>query len=477
MALKGRCQPRVWSPSVFVTEADSHKKDMTEESRTTPLTDSRKPLPLHTKIFLGLVVGGLLGIGTNALLPDSRAVHWIVGTITEPMGQVFLRLLIMVVIPLVFASLALGVAHLGDLRKLGRIGVKTLLYFLMVTALAVTIGLTLVNVIQPGKGLPEDVRIRLLETYRGQAAQTVEQAGQVRFGVQTFVNIVPRNPLAAAVQGDMLAVIFFALAFGIALTFLPQSRSAPVISVLEAIGDAMVIIIDLAMKLAPFGVAALIFSVTARFGFDLLAKLGLYVFTTLLGLAIHQFGVYSVLVRVFARVSPRWFFSGIKTVMVTAFSTSSSSATLPTTMRVSEEVLGIPREICGFVLPLGATMNMNGTALFEGVTVLFLAQVFGIDLSLTAQVIVVIMSVVTAVGAAGVPGGSLPLLILVLHAVGVPGEGIAIILGVDRLLDMCRTTLNVTGDVTAAAFIARSEGYLLTPAATVAPVTVPSERS
>jgi DAACS family dicarboxylate/amino acid:cation (Na+ or H+) symporter len=229
---------------------------------------------------------------------------------------------------------------------------------------------------------------------------------------------------------------------------------------LEGLGDVMVVIIDMAMKLAPYGVAALIFSVTARFGFDLLAKLGMYVFTVLLGLAIHLVVVYSVLVKVFARINPGHFFSRIKTVMITAFSTSSSSATLPTTMRVTEEQLGVPREVCGFVLPLGATMNMNGTALFEGVTVLFLAQVFGVHLSVSAQIIVVIMSVLTAVGAAGVPGGSIPLLILVLQTVGVPGEGIAIILGVDRLLDMCRTTLNVTGDVTAAAFIARSEGYL-----------------
>lgn len=441
----------------------------------TASSDPPKRMPLHTKIFLGLVVGAVLGIATNRLWPASPAVQWVVGTITEPVGQIFLRMLIMVVIPLVFASLALGVAGLGDLRKLGRIGVKTLFYFLLVTTLAVTIGLVLVNLIEPGAGLPEDVKVRLLETYRGQATQTMQQAGQVRFGVQTFVGIVPRNPLASAVQGDMLAIIFFALMFGIALTFLPQSRSAPVISVLEGIGDAMVIIIELAMRLAPFGVAALIFSVTARFGFDLLAKLGLYVTTVILGLTLHQFGVYSLLVRTLARVNPRWFFSGIKTVMVTAFSTSSSSATLPTTMRVSEEVLGIPREICGFVLPLGATMNMNGTALFEGVTVLFLAQVFGVHLSLTAQIIVVIMSVLTAIGAAGVPGGSLPLLILVLQTVGVPGEGIAIILGVDRLLDMCRTTLNVTGDVTAAAFVARSEGYLLTPSLGVAASLEPEQ--
>lgn len=418
----------------------------------------------------------MAGISVNILLGRRPEVEGFVRMVTEPIGQIFLRMLIMVVVPLVFASLALGVAGLGDLRKLGRIGVKTLLYFLLVTTLAVTIGLILVNVIRPGEGLPEQVKAQLLETYRGQTAETLGQAGRTRFGIQTLVDIVPRNPIAAAVQGDMLGIIFFALMFGIALTFLPASRAQPVMAVLSGVGEAMVVLIDLAMKLAPFGVAALIFSVTARFGFDLLAKLGVYVLTVVLGLAIHQFGVYSILVRVFARLNPWHFFSAIRTVMITAFSTSSSSATLPTTMRISEENLGIPREITGFVLPLGATMNMNGTALFEGVTVLFLAQVFGVELSLSAQLIVIVMSVLTAIGAAGVPGGSLPLLILVLQTVGVPGEGIAIILGVDRLLDMCRTTLNVTGDVTAAAFVARSEGYLLTPLPQVAESAAEMER-
>lgn len=417
---------------------------------------------LHTKIFLGLVVGASAGVGLNLLVGgDSPRLQWFVSRVTEPVGQVFLRMLIMIVIPLVFASLALGVAGLGDLRKLGRIGVKTLLYFVLVTALAVTIGLALVNTIEPGKGLPAEVTAKLLETYRGEASQRMEWARELTFGVQTFVNIVPRNPFAAAVNMDMLAIIFFSLMFGVALTFIPSYRAAPMISFLEALGDAMTVIIDLAMKLAPYGVAALIFSVTARFGYDLLAKLGLYVITVLLGLAIHQFGVFSVLVKVFAGLNPLRFFRRIQTIMITAFSTSSSSATLPTTMRVAEEKLGVPREICGFVLPLGATMNMNGTALFEGVTVLFIAQVFGVDLGAGAQLVVILMSVLTAIGAAGVPGGSIPLLILVLQTVGVPGEGIAIILGVDRILDMCRTVLNVTGDVTCAAFIARSEGFVL----------------
>jgi DAACS family dicarboxylate/amino acid:cation (Na+ or H+) symporter len=418
-------------------------------------------MALHTKILLGLIVGAGAGVSANLLIGgDNAQLKWVVSHLTEPVGQVFLRMLIMIVIPLVFASLALGVAGLGDLRKLGRIGVKTLLYFLLVTALAVTIGLVLVNTIQPGKGLPPDVVTKLQQTYAGETSTRLEQAKGVSFGIQTFVNIVPRNPVKAAADMDMLAVIFFSLIFGVALTLISSQRAAPMLSFLEALGDVTIVIIDLVMKLAPYGVAALIFSVTARFGYDLLAKLGLYVMTVLLGLAIHQFGVFSVLVRVFAGLNPIRFFRRVQTIMITAFSTSSSSATLPTTMRVTEEKLGVPKEICGFVLPLGATMNMNGTALFEGVTTLFIAQVFGIELGLGAQIIVIIMSVLTAVGTAGVPSGSIPLLILVLQTVGVPGEGIAIILGVDRILDMCRTVLNVTGDVTCAAFIARSEGVL-----------------
>lgn len=420
----------------------------------------QKGLALHTKILLGLVVGALLGVGARWMAGGAPWLEWLVAKITQPAGQIFLRMLFMVVLPLIFASLSLGVAELGDLRKLGRVGLKTLVYFVIVTALATTIGLTLVNALRPGDGLSAEVREQLLASYAGQARETMQAVAGFKLGVDMVVNLVPRNPVAAAAQGDYLAWIVFALIFGIAVGLLPRERGAPMLGFLRALADVVVVIIDLVMKLAPYGVAALIFSVTARFGADLMGKLGWYVLTVVLGLFIHQVLVYSLLVKFLARMSPAHFFSRIKTVMVTAFSTSSSSATLPTTMRVAETELGIPREVGGFVLPLGATMNMNGTALFEGVTVIFLAQVFGIHLDLGAQAVVVLLSVVTAIGTAGVPSGSIPLLVLVLQAVGVPGEGIAIILGVDRLLDMCRTTLNVTGDLTCAAFIARSEGYV-----------------
>lgn len=423
----------------------------------------KKGMALATKIFIGLVAGAAAGVASNLLWRGSERLEWIVSRMAEPAGQIWLRSLIMIVIPLVFASLALGVAGLGDLRKLGRVGAKTLLYFFLVTALSVVIGLTLVNVIRPGDGLPPETRQQLLETYASDAAARQDMAAAVEFNISLLVNIVPRNPVRAMADFDMLAVIFFSLVFGIGLALIPGERAAPMIGFLESLGDVVVAIINIVMKLAPYGVFALIFSVTARFGYDLLLKLGLYVFTVLLGLAIHMFVSYSVLVKLLARLNPLEFFRRIRTVILTAFSTSSSAATLPTTLRVAETEIGIPRQIAGFVLPLGATMNMNGTALFEGVTVLFIAQVFGMELNLAQQGIVVLMSVVTAIGTAGVPGGSIPLLVLVLSAVGVPPEGIAIILGVDRLLDMCRTTLNVTGDLTAAAYVTRSEGFEFKP--------------
>jgi DAACS family dicarboxylate/amino acid:cation (Na+ or H+) symporter len=423
----------------------------------------KKRMPLATRIFLGLVAGASAGVAANVLWKGSAALEWAVSRVTEPAGQMWLRALIMIVLPLVFASLALGVAGLGDLRRLGRIGAKTLVYFAFSTTLSVVIGLSLVNVIRPGAGLDAETRDRLMATYSSQADQGRLMREQMKFDISLLVNIVPRNPVKAMADFDMLAVIFFSLMFGVGLALIPVHRAEPMIRLLEATADVVTAIIDLVMKLAPYGVFALIFSVTARFGYDVLVKLGLYVVTVLLGLTIHMFVSYPLLVRFLARLNPADFFRRIRTIIITAFSTSSSNATLPTTLRVTEQELGVPKQVCGFVLPLGATMNMNGTALFEGVTVLFVAQVFGMDLPMHLQLVVILMSVVTAIGTAGVPSGSIPLLILVAETVGVPGGGIALVLGVDRILDMCRTTLNVVGDVTAAAYITRSEGYEFQP--------------
>jgi DAACS family dicarboxylate/amino acid:cation (Na+ or H+) symporter len=415
-------------------------------------------MALHTKILIGLVLGALGGTISNLVLQGDPQLMWVVDNILNPIGQVFLRMLFMVVIPLVFTSVTLGVASLGDPRRIGRIGAKTLGYFLFTTALAATIGLIMVNAIQPGNAIDEVTRTALMTEFSSQAGERMQQASASRFGIDTFVNIVTRNPVKSAADGDMLGLIFFSLVFGIALTLIPGERSEPVMKVLDGIAGAVMVIIGFAMKLAPIGVFGLIFTVTAKFGYQFLQSLLLYVVTVLAGLALHQFLVIPLLARTLAGVSPGEFFRGVRELVVTAFSTSSSNATLPTTIKTATRNFGVPKEIAGFVLPLGATMNMNGTALFEGMTVLFLAQVFGISLGLTTQIIVVVMAVITAVGVAGVPSGSIPLLVMVLGMVGVPGEGIALILGVDRILDMCRTVPNVTGDLLTSLVITRSEG-------------------
>jgi len=425
---------------------------------------------LHTKIMIGLFGGATVGVLANAAAtgatwaggngianePMTKLVGWLGTNIAGPVGQIFLRMLLMTIVPLVFASLTLGVAGLGDIRKIGRVGVRTIAYFLVSTAISATIGLILVNLVRPGAGLDAGIREQLMTTYRSQA-QGLQAGGGGKFGIDMFVNIVPRNPIQAAASLDMLGIIFFSLVFGAALTLLPSDKTKPMLRVLDALGDAVVKIIEFAMKLAPYGVFGLIFVVTSRFGFALLKPLGWYVAVVLLGLALHAAFSISALVRVLGGLSPWVFYSRIRASIITAFSTSSSNATLPTNITVAEQQLKIPPHIAGFVLPLGSTMCMNGTALFEGVTVLFLAQVYGVQLTLGTQVIVMVLSVITAVGAAGVPGGSLPLLMGVIAIVGVDPAAIAIIIGVDRILDMSRTTLNVIGDMSATVYVARTE--------------------
>jgi DAACS family dicarboxylate/amino acid:cation (Na+ or H+) symporter len=423
----------------------------------------RRGMQLHTKILLGLLAGTLLGSIANAWWHGRPELEWVVTNVAEPIGQVFMRMLFMVVVPLVFTSIALGVAQLGDLSRVGRIGGKTLLFFLFTTAIAAATGLLLVNVVRPGHGLDPAIQSALMEQFASQAAEKAEAAEKSGFGIQTFVNIIPRNPVDAAAKGEMLSLIFFALIFGVALTRIPPEAARPVVRLLEGISYVVTVIIGFAMKLAPIGVTALIFAVTARFGFGFLANVGKYVAVVLFGLAFHLFIIIPLLARTLAGIGPLDFLRRARAPMVTAFSTSSSNATLPTSIRTAQQDFGVPPEIAGFVLPLGSTMNMNGTALFEGITVLFLAQVFGIQLGLGSQLVVVMMAIITAVGAAGVPGGSIPLLVLVLEMVGVPGARIAIILGVDRILDMSRTVPNVAGDLLTSVVIARSEGAALVP--------------
>ena len=425
-------------------------------------------MPLHTRIFIGLAVGVVAGVGVNRVLGgEHAAVLWILSNVTEPIGQLFLRVLLMTVIPLVFSSLVVGVAGLGDVRKLGRIGLKSFAYCAVISAISVVIGLVLVNVIKPGKRIDAATAAGLQERYGADAQKKVEEAKKAgttdSIAMQVIKTLVPANPITAIASEtpNMLHLMFFAVVFGVAMTLAGSERTAGLLSALEGLYAVSVKIIDLIMQVAPYAVACLLFNNTARFGLELLAALGWFVVTVLLGLGLHMFGTYSLSVWLLSRISPLEFFRRIKTVMLTAFSTSSSAATLPTTLRISEENLGVPREINSFVLTVGATANQNGTALYEGVTVLFLAQLAGVDLSLGQQLMVAYLAILGGIGTAGVPSASIPFIVVVLAGIGVNPTLIAIILGVDRILDMCRTTLNVAGDMTAATYVARSEGYEL----------------
>ncbi len=416
-------------------------------------------MKLHTKILLALVGGATLGIAANLSLGgDAPAVVFVNTYLAGPIGQIFLRMLFMVVMPLVFASITLGVAGLGDLKKVGKVGGKAIGYFLATTFLAASFGLLVVHTFKPGEGLAPEVKTQLMETYAEDAAGKVQAQQAGNFGIDTFVQIVTRNPVKSAVDTDMLGIIFFALVFGAALTQIAPERAAPMLAFLQALEDVVIKIVGMAMKIAPYGVAGLIFGVTSRFGFALLKPLSAYVLVVLGALLFHLFVNLSLILRFVIGLNPLLYFSRIKGAMVTAFSTSSSSATLPAALRAAEDGLGVPPKIAGFVLPLGSTMCMNGTSIFEGITVIFLCQVFGVELTLGGMAIVIVMSVITAVGAAGVPGGSIPLLVGILTMMGVPGEGIAIVLGVDRILDMTRTVVNVSSDISSTAFVAKSEG-------------------
>jgi len=433
------------------------------------MAEARRGIPLHTKILAGLIAGAVIGGTLNLILgAGAPQLTFVADNITNPIGQLFIRLLFLLVIPLVFSSLTLGVAGLGDLRRIGRIGVKSLVYTLVFSAISVAIGLTLANTIKPGKRISPAVAARLEAEYAVDAKKTVDtavtNAKSADAPLLKFVKtIVPTNVFSSVSREtpDMLGLMFFALFFGICLTMVPAGVASPLISVLEAVFAATEAGIQIVMRLGPYAVFCLLFTMTARFGFELLGSLGWFVVTVLLGLALHMFGVYSASVWILSRINPIDFFRRIKTAMITAFSTSSSNATLPTALRVSEENLGVPRDINSFVLTVGATANQNGTALYEGVTVLFLAQLAGVDLTFAQQLMVLYLAILGGIGTAGVPSGSIPFIAVVLTQINVNPALIAIILGVDRILDMCRTVLNVTGDLTIATYVARSEGFEL----------------
>jgi Na+/H+-dicarboxylate symporter len=420
------------------------------------LSMARKRIPLHTRILLGGLLGAVAGIVAFLLAGDSPGLQTFITYVTGPLGRIFLNLLFMLVIPLIFSALVLGVAGMGDPRALGRIGLKALLYTVCVSAIAVLLGITLVNLFRPGDVISPELKARL-EASASQRVATQAPAAAPKSGIDMLVDIVPRNPIKAAAEGDMLAVMFFSLFVGIGLALVRTPAALRFQEAVEGLLDISMRLIDLVIAFAPVGVAALLFNLTAQLGYEVLQQLAIYVGVVLLALAIHQFIVYSLAVKLLGGMSPLAFFKGIQEAMLTAFSTSSSNATLPTALRVAEENLHLPASVSRFVLTIGATMNQNGTALFEGVTVLFLAQFYGIHLSLAQQAMVVGICILGGIGTAGVPSGSIPVVAMILGLVGVPAEGIGLILGVDRFLDMCRTTLNVSGDLAAAVVVSRGE--------------------
>jgi Na+/H+-dicarboxylate symporter len=413
-------------------------------------------MALHTRILLGAVLGAALGVVAHMTLGDSELLAGFVKWVSQPVGTIFLRLLLMLVLPLIFAALALGVSGLGDLKSLGRIGLKTLAYTIFVSTVAVLIGVTLVELIRPGSGMSEEMRARLLAGAASRAS-AITAAPAPRAGIDLFVQIVPDNVLKAGATGDMLAFMFFSLMFGIGLALVKTDAARALEAAIQGLYDVAMRLIHVVIGVAPIGVAALLFTLTAQLGYEVLRQLGAYVGTVLLALFIHQFVVYSLSVKLLGGMSPVRFFKGIQEAMITAFSTASSNATLPTALQVAEENLQLPKRVSRFVLTIGATANQNGTALFEGITVLFLAQFYGIELTAGNQALVLFICILAGIGTAGIPGGSLPVVAAILGMVGVPVEGLGLVLGVDRFLDMCRTVINVSGDLAAAVVVSRGE--------------------
>lgn len=419
---------------------------------------TKNKLPLHVLMLIGFMVGLSGGLAVNLTIGgDTAWVQWITTNITGPAGQIFLRLLFMLVLPLLFSALVVGVAEMGDLKTLGRAGTKSLLFTVFISAIAVLIGLVMVNVFRPGDGVDPALAQQLLDQGRSGAAAIVGSApDSVRAG-DFFLDLVPSNVFTAAAQNEILPVMVFALMFGIGLVLAKSPVTDSLQKTIEGVFEVMMKLINLVIRLAPIAIACLMFNLAALFGWDLLVRLAAFVAVAVGAMAIHMFVVYPICIATLGGMSPLKFFRDVREAMVVSFSTASSNASLPVSLRVAEQNLGLPRKIARFVLTVGATANQNGTALFEGVTVLFLAQFFGIELSLGQQFIVMLVCILGGVGTAGVPAGSLPVIAMILAMVGVPPEGIGLILGVDRFLDMCRTTLNVTGDLVVATVVSRGE--------------------
>ena len=416
-------------------------------------------VPLHTQMLIGFLIGLTGGLIVNLTMgADAGWVQWLTANVTGPVGQIFLRLLFMLVMPLLFSALVVGVAEMGDLKLLGRAGGRTLMLTILMSGIAVIIGLVMVNVFRPGDGVEPGLAQQLLAQGADGAAAIVGNAPAELGGAGDFLlGLIPSNVFTAAAGNEILAVMVFALFFGIGLVMVKSPATDRLQEAIQGLFEVMMTLINLVIKLAPLAVACLMFNLAALFGWDLLVRLSAFAGVALGAMAIHMFIVYPAVIWGLGKMSPLAFFRGVREPMVVAFASSSSNATLPVALKAADEELHLPRRIARFVLTVGATANQNGTALFEGVTVLFLAQFFGIDLSLGQQALVMLVCILGGIGTAGVPSGSLPVIAMILAMVGVPPEGIALVLGVDRFLDMCRTVLNVTGDLVIATVVSRGE--------------------
>lgn len=375
-------------------------------------------------------------------------------------GDIFIRLLNMIAIPLVLASLIVGAASLGDIKKFARIGGKTLTFYLTTTALAITIGLFAANLIRPGERMGAESKARLMSAYSSESASRISTAPDYN-PINELVNLVPKNPFGAIANGEMLQIVFFSVMLGLILGTLKDDKAGPVVRFFDGLSSAMIKMVELIMLMAPIGVFALIAATVSQFGFDILQTLIWYSVTVVIGLSVHTIISYPVLLKTFSKMKVITFFKGIRPAQIIGFTTSSSAATLPVNMECCQDNLGVPKSITSFVLPLGATINMDGTALYQGVAAVFIAQVFGIELNMLQQLTIVLTATLASIGTAPVPGVGIIMLVIILRAVGIPEEGVALILGVDRILDMCRTITNITGDAAAAVIVASSERALI----------------
>jgi DAACS family dicarboxylate/amino acid:cation (Na+ or H+) symporter len=423
---------------------------------------NRKPLPLHWKIALGFLAGLAIGLSVHySAGSDTAWVKSVIGYVTQPFSTLFLSLIFMLIVPLLFSALVVGVSEMGDVRSLGRIGWRTLAYTVLMSGTAVLIGLVLVGLVQPGAGVDPVLAQQLLSESAERAQAIVRDSQSQASGIDMLLSIVPQNAVrAASDNGTILALMFFSLMFGIGIVMSPATPALAALKRgIEGLFEVSMTLIGLVIRLAPYAVFCFMFNLAVLFGWDLLIRLGTYVLVVVGALAIHLFLVYPAALKFLGGYSPAKFFRGVQEAMLMAFSTASSNATLPTALRVADDKLGLPRHVSRFVLTIGATANQNGTALFEGVTVIFLAQFFGVDLSLGQQFLVMVVCILGGIGTAGVPSGSLPVVALICAMVGVPAEGIGLVLGVNHFLDMCRTTVNVTGDLAIATLVSQGEAH------------------